>query len=161
MRPQMKPSLYLETTVPSYLTARPTRDLIMAAHQQITREWWEKRVADFRVFISQLVVDECCFGDAEAARRRLDAIKKLPLVSIDERVLAISQGLVAAGAIPASARADAVHIAVAAVHEMNFLLTWNCTHINNAETIQSLAAALKAEGYRCPTICTPEELMGD
>ena len=156
----MKPSLYLETTIPSYLTARPTRDLIMAAHQQMTREWWEKRLADFRVFISQLVVDECASGDAEAARRRLESINHLPLANIDDAVLALAQGLIAAGAIPPSAGPDAVHIAVAAAHEMDFLLTWNCTHINNAETIAGLAAALAAEGCRCPTICTPEELMG-
>jgi hypothetical protein len=156
----MKPSLYLETTIPSYLTARPTRDLVMAAHQQITREWWERRLADFRVFISQLVVDECALGDAAAARRRLQLINDLPLARIDDTVLALAQALVGAGAIPPSAGADAVHIAVAAAHEMDFLLTWNCAHINNAETIAGLAAALGAEGYRCPTICTPEELMG-
>jgi hypothetical protein len=156
----MKPSLYLETTVPSYLTARPTRDLIMAAHQQITREWWEKRLADFRVFISQLVVDECALGDAEAARRRLDSINGLPLAGVDDTVLALAQALIDAGSIPPSAGPDAVHIAVAAAHDMDFLLTWNCTHINNAETIAGLAAALAVAGYRCPTICTPEELMG-
>ena len=156
----MKPSLYLETTILSYLTARPTRDLIMAAHQQITREWWEKRLADFRVFISQLVVDECALGDAEAARRRLDSIHDLPLASVDDTVLVLAQALIGAGAIPPSAGADAVHIAVAAAHDMDFLLTWNCTHINNGETIAGLAAALAVAGYRCPTICTPEELMG-
>jgi hypothetical protein len=112
------------------------------------------------VFISQLVVDECALGDAEAARRRLDSINDLPLANIDDTVLALAQGLIDAGAIPPSAGPDAVHIAVAAAHDMDFLLNWNCTHINNAETIAGLAAALAAEGYRCPTICTPEELMG-
>ena len=156
----MKPSLYLETTIPSYLTARPTRDLIMAAHQQITREWWEKRLADFRVFISQLVVDECALGDTQAAQRRAVAIAGLPLARIDDSVLALAQALVDAGAIPPAAGADAIHIAVAAAHDMDFLLTWNCAHINNAETIAGLAAALIGKGYRCPTICTSEELMG-
>jgi hypothetical protein len=107
-----------------------------------------------------LVVDECALGDAEAARRRLDLIHGLPLASIDDTVLALAQALIDAGAGPPSAGADAVHIAVAAAHDTDFLLTWNCTHINNAETIAGIAAALAAEGHRCPTICTPEELMG-
>jgi predicted nucleic acid-binding protein len=156
----MKPSLYLETTIPSYLTARPTRDLIMAAHQQITQEWWEKRLADFRVFISQLVLDECALGDADAARRRMTALKELPLAQIDNAVLELAQALVRAGAVPRTAGADAVHIATAAFHDMDFLLTWNCSHINNAETVAELTAALAQEGYGCPRICTPEELMG-
>jgi len=156
----LKARLYLETTVPSYLTARSSRDLIRASHQQITREWWEIRRADFEIFISQLVLDEAAAGDPAAARERLAVLKDLPQLDITDDVAALAEALVASLALPAKASTDAAHIALAAVHGMHFLLTWNCTHIANAEMAVSIARVCQERGWTAPVICTPEELMG-
>ncbi len=156
----MKARLYLETTVPSYLTAWPSRDLIRASHQQITREWWERRRNDFDVFISQLVLDEAAAGDAEAARERLRALADFRLLDLTEEVGALATHLVNSLALPAKAVTDAAHIALAAVHGMHFLLTWNCTHIANAEMSVAIGGCCRDHGLVAPVICTPEELMG-
>src|ERR1039458_10389339 len=116
----MKPRVYLETTIPSYLTSRPSRDLIIAGHQQVTKEWWENRDA-FQLYISQLVVDEAAAGDPVAARERLKALQGLPLLDITPEVTELASGILASGRIPRKAAADAAHIAIAAVHGMDFL----------------------------------------
>jgi hypothetical protein len=156
----VKPKLYLETTVSSYLTAWPSRDLIRAGHQQITKEWWQTRRSAFDLFISQLVLDEAGAGDAEAARERLEALKDFPLLDITQEVDELAAALVASLALPARAVSDAAHIAVAAVHGMHFLLTWNCTHIANAEMAAGIRDTCRTQGFSAPVICTPEELMG-
>ena len=156
----MKPKLYLETTVPSYLTAWPSRDLIRAGHQQLTREWWERRRAGFDVYISQFVLDEAGTGDPEAARGRLAALQGLPLLDLTDEVVELAEALRASLALPAGAVTDALHIATAAVHGMHFLLTWNCAHIANAEMFAAIEAVCRERGFACPVICTPEELMG-
>lgn len=156
----LKPKLYLETTIPSYLTAWPSRDLIRAGHQQITREWWDNRRNLFDVYISQLVLDEAAAGDSEAARARLATIRGLPLLDITEDVDELATSLLAALALPPKAATDAAHIAVAAVHGMHFLLTWNCAHIANAEMASAIQHVCQEHGLACPVICTPEELMG-
>lgn len=156
----MKPRLYLETTVPSYLTSRPSRDLIIAGHQQITREWWDQRRPDFQIYISQLVLDEAAAGDPIAARERLKVLHPLPLLDITPEVVELASGILASGKIPRKAAADAAHIAIAAVHRMNFLVTWNCVHIANAAILKALASICQAHACECPVICTPEELMG-
>ena len=135
----MKSSLYLETTIPSYLTSRPSRDLIIAGHQEITREWWEKRRDTFQLYISQLVVDEVSAGDPVAARERLKALQDLPLLDITPEVTELATGILASGKIPRKAATDAAHIAIAAVHGMDFLVTWNCVHIANAAITKALA----------------------
>ncbi|HEY0548471.1 MAG TPA: type II toxin-antitoxin system VapC family toxin [Verrucomicrobiae bacterium] len=156
----MKPKLYLETTVPSYLTARPSRDLIRAGHQQITREWWRARKVDFDIFVSQFVLDEAAAGDTEAAHDRLGVLQDFPLLDITEEVDELAAAFIKALALPAKAVTDAAHIAVAAVHGMHFLLTWNCTHIANAEMAVAIEQVCQAHHLACPVICTPEELMG-
>jgi hypothetical protein len=135
----LKARLYLETTVPSYLTAWPSRDLIRASHQQITREWWQSRRSDFEVFISQLVLDEAAAGDPDAVRERLRELVEFPLLDLTDEVGALAAQLVTSLALPAKAATDAAHIALAAVHGMHFLLTWNCTHIANAEMAIAIA----------------------
>lgn len=157
----MKPRLYLETTVPSYLTARPSRDLIVAGHQQITRDWWENRREDFQVYISQLVIDEARAGDPVAAHERLGVLRSLPLLDITAEVSDLASGILASGKIPRQAAADAAHIAIAAVHGMDFLVTWNCAHIANAVTIRALGSICRQYACECPVICTPEELLGE
>lgn len=156
----MKPRLYLETTVPSYLTSRPSRDLVIAAHQQITKEWWAIRRKAFRLYISQLVVDEASAGDAVAARSRLSVVSDLPLLDITPDVSTLASAVLASGELPRKAATDAAHIAIAAVHGMDFLLTWNCAHIANAVIGRALARICREHGFECPVICTPEELLG-
>ena len=157
----MKPRLYLETTIPSYLASRPARDLIVAGHQQITREWWDKHRDRYRVFVSQLVLDEASAGDPDASRRRLKLLRGFPLLDIAPEVAWLASALLQSGTVPQKAASDAAHIAIAAVHGMDFLLTWNCVHIANAAITRALASICRKHGYECPVICTPEELSGE
>jgi len=145
----------------SYLTARPTRDLLASARQQMTLEWWDKRRVRFDVYISPLVDQESRRGDPDAARRRVEALGDLPTLEIVEDAYELAAALIAEGALPPKAEDDATHIALAAVHGMDYLLTWNCGHIDNAETKPIIRSICAAHGYSCPEICTPEELMGD
>ena len=157
----MKSRVYLETTIPSYLTSRPSRDLIIAGHQQTTRDWWEKRRRDFQVYISQLVLDEAGAGDPVSARERLKVLQSLPLLDITSEVAELTSGILASGKIPRKAATDAAHIAIAAVHGMDFLLTWNCAHIANAAMVRALGSICREYACECPVICTPEELLGE
>ena len=155
----MKPRLYLETTIPSYLTSRPSRDLIIAGHQQITKEWWDTGRGSFQIYI--LVLDEARAGDADASRERLNVLRPFPLLDIAPEVTVLAAALVASGKIPRKAASDAAHIAVATVHGMDFLVTWNCVHIANATISKAVASICREYGYECPVICTPEELLGE
>src|SRR5258708_7887724 len=157
----MKPLLYLETTIPSCLTSRRGRVLIVASDRQMTRDWWETRKGGFQLFISQLVVDEAGGGDPAAARERLKAIQHLPLLDITPEVAELAAAILDSGKIPRKAATDAAHIAIAAVHGMDFLVTWNCVHIANAAIAKALAAICREHGWECPVICTPEELLGE
>ena len=151
--------IYLETTIPSYLTAWPSRDLVRAAHQQITREWWNRR-HEYELFVSQLVIRECRAGDSEAASARLEVLEGLPLLEQSEDIEALAGELVRKVPLPERATADALHIATAAMHGMHYLLTWNCKHIANATLRGRIESVCRAAGFEPPTICTPEELPG-
>lgn len=153
----MKPTVYIETTVPSYLTAWPSRDLVRAAHQQITREWWAHRDA-FDLYMSRLVVQECQAGDQQAAVDRLAALAGIPLLEQTPEAGELADALLRDVPLPQKAAADALHIATAAVHGMQYLLTWNCTHIANAALRPQIEAVCRAAGFEPPLICTPEEL---
>lgn len=155
----MKPKVYLETTVISYLASRPSRDLIVAANQQSTQEWWEKQLAKVDVYISQLVVREASSGDADAVKRRLEAIADFPLLEVSPEATKLAEHLIAEKAIPEQAVEDALHIAIAAVNGMNYLLTWNLKHIANAVIRVNVETACRMNGYEPPVICTPVELM--
>lgn len=151
---------YVETTIVSYLTAWPSRDLVRAAHQQVTREWWATR-GGFELFISQFVLDEAAVGDATAAAQRLDALRDIALLDVTEDAILLAGDLVAGGGLPAKARVDALHVAMAAVHGMDLLLTWNCKHIANAATRGTIEDLCRTAGFEPPTICTPLELPKD
>jgi predicted nucleic acid-binding protein len=153
----MKPSVYVETTIPSYLTAWPSRDLVRAAHQQITREWWARRNG-FNLYSSRLVVQECEAGDPVAAADRLAALAGIPLLEQETDVADLARALLRDVPRPAKAAADALHIATAAAHGMQYLLTWNCTHIANVALRPGIEAVCRAAGLEPPLICTPEEL---
>jgi predicted nucleic acid-binding protein len=127
-----KPKVYVETTIISYLTARASRDLIVAANQQITQDWWEMRRASFDLFVSEVVVNEASGGDESAARQRLDEIEGIPLLTLTADVAALAEKLVKELPLPERAVTDAVHVAIAATNGMDYLLTWNCKHLANA-----------------------------
>lgn len=157
----LKNKVYIETTVISYLTARRTSDVVVAGHQKTTRNWWRLRRNRFQIYCSQFVFDEAEQGDPIAARRRLKILRNFPLLAATEAVQDLARRLIRSGGIPREADRDALHIAVAAVHEMDYLLTWNQRHIANAQNRNNLSATCAAEGFELPIICTPEELMGD
>ncbi|RJP33983.1 MAG: DNA-binding protein [Phycisphaerales bacterium] len=151
-------TVYIETTIISYLTARPSRDLIRAAHQQITREWWENDRHRYELFTGQMALIEAAAGDPEAAADRLAVLHELPLLMDSADVPALAQALISATALPAVAGRDAVHVATAATTGMDYLLTRNCRHLANASLRDKISAVCRAEGFRAPIICTPEEL---
>jgi hypothetical protein len=157
----VKKSVYLETTIVSYLAARSSRDVIRAARQTITRQWWDDRREDFDLVVSQVVVNEAEKGDQRAAERRREIIEGLTRLDITDDAVELAATLIEKGAMPAKAADDALHLAIAAVHRIDFLLTWNCRHLANAEITIAMARVLTAEGYRVPVVCTPDELMGD
>jgi len=134
--------------------------LITAAHQQLTQEWWQNRGAHFDLYASQLVVREASAGDAEMAQKRLLLLEKLPLLALSEASVDLARLLVTQGPIPEKAAVDALHIAIATAHGMDFLITWNCKHIANAEMQTALTSVCRSAGYEPPVICTPEELSG-
>ena len=154
----MNPSVYLETTIVSYLAARTSRNIVVAAHQQLTRTWWERRTR-FDLFVSQAVVDEAADGDRTVAKRRLALLDNIPVLALSSGVHELAQQLVGAGVVPAKATIDAIHIAVAALNHMQYLLTWNCAHIANAAVRGKIDIACQNASLRAPVICTPEELM--
>jgi hypothetical protein len=156
----VKPKIYVETTIVSYLTAKPSRDLVIAAHQQITQDWWEGRRQAFDLFISELVIREAGAGDEVAAQRLLDTLKEIPLLELNPEALSLAGELVQKGPIPEKSKEDALHIALATVHGMDYLLTWNCRHIANAEMRRGVASVCISLGYETPVVATPEELMG-
>jgi predicted nucleic acid-binding protein len=156
----MKRRVYIETSVISYLTARPSKTILGAAHQQITLAWWERR-GEFELLVSESVLRECGAGDPEAAQRRLDIVADLPLLLINERALLIAEALVGQSIVPAKAAEDALHIAIATIHGVDYLLTWNCRHIANPEIQRNIAAYLEQIDLFLPFICTPEELLGE
>jgi predicted nucleic acid-binding protein len=154
----VKPTLYLETTIVSYLTGLPSHDLVVAAHQQVTRDWWETRSA-FDLYVSQFVLDEAGAGDAEAAKRRLAVLVDLPVLDLTPEVRLVAGEILLHGGMPAKAFVDAVHVAVAAAHGVDYLLTWNCTHIANPMLRGRIEAICRATGFEPPVICTPVEFM--
>jgi hypothetical protein len=153
-------SVYLETTFISYLVARPSRDLLVAAHQQVTHEWWARRRSEFECSVSQFVHDEAALGDPDEAQKRLAVMKGLGNLEVTPDVVALAGAITAAGVLPPQAYADAAHVAVATVHEVEYLLTWNCKHLANAQIAKRIGRVCESHGRAMPTICTPVELMG-
>ncbi len=160
VHPGMKPSIYLETTIASYYTARPSRDVVIAGHQTTTHDWWDNHLCRFRAFVSQIVIDEAAGGDSKAAKNRLAALKPFPLLDIRDEASSLARDLIELGPLPPKAARDALHIAIAAVHGIDFLVTWNCAHIANAEMAAKIVGVCRNHSLECPVICTPEELMG-
>ncbi len=156
----MKPSVYIETTVPSYLTAWPSRDLIRAGEQQLTRDWWSHR-DEYELRVSSLVLAECEAGDPEAADARRLALADLPVLESTDAAERLASTLMKEVPLPEKASADALHVAIAAVNGVEYLLTWNCRHIANAVLRPRIEAVCRRAGYEPPVICTPQELLGE
>ena len=155
----MKENIYVETTIPSYLAAWPSRDLVTAAHQQITHLWWRQQRENYNLFISQIVIDEASSGDPDAAKRRLEILEDFPLLDISSETSNFARALLKLVPLPQKAAADALHIAIAVANGMDFLLTWNCTHIANAVLRTKIEKVCRLKGYDPVIICTPEELL--
>ena len=150
--------VYVETTFVSYLTARPSRDVVIVGHQQITRDWWDKSRADFELCTSLLVLQEAGSGDPDAAQERLAILKSMILLDTTESAVILAEELVRARALPVKAADDALHIAIAASQKIPFLLTLNCRHMANATMRPMIEATCAGKGYKAPIICTPDEL---
>ena len=153
-------SVYLETTFISYLVARPSRDLLVVAHQQVTQDWWAIRRSEFNCSVSQVVIDEASVGDPTEVEKRLAIIGGLPTLAITDDAHALTKAIMAAGILPPHVVRDAAHVAVAAVHAVDFLLTWSCKHLSNAQIARRIAVVCEKLGPKMPIICTPEEFMG-
>jgi hypothetical protein len=153
-------TVYIETSILGYLTARPSRDIVVAANIEITREWWDTRRSAFQLYSSQAVVKETSQGDTEIASRRLEIIRNFALLDLNQSVLDLAEQFLERSCLPAKADVDAVHIAAATVHSMDYLLTWNCKHIANAQIQKKLAEISFDFGYDLPILCTPYELLG-
>jgi hypothetical protein len=157
----MAQTVYIETTIVSYLTAWPSRDLVRAAQQQITRDWWKVRRPLFELFCSQLVEIEASAGDPQAAQDRLVVVRQLPILGITPMALKLGDALISEMAPPSVALSDAQHVGIAAMQGIDFLLTWNCGHLANAVLRARIESVCEAFGVKAPIICTPNSLMGD
>jgi predicted nucleic acid-binding protein len=156
----VKRTVYLETTIIGYRASRPSRDLITAANQQLTHDWWDNHRANYDLYVSEPVIAECSAGDPEAARERLEMLDKLPVLDVTEAAESLAEELVNEIPLPEKAKVDALHIALATVNGIDYLLTWNCTHIANAVLQQRIESICRSLGFEPPTICTPQQLMG-
>jgi len=155
----VKAKVYIETTVISYLTARPSRDVVIAGHQKITRDWWQTDRNKFDLMASQLVVREASAGDPQAAKERLEKLTTLSLLEVTEEAMTLAQELLTTGAVPEKAAEDALHLAIAVTNGVEYLLTWNCKHLANATMRTKIEDVCRAAGYEPVIICTPEELL--
>jgi predicted nucleic acid-binding protein len=155
----MKRRIYIETTVVSYFTARSSRDLLVAGHQEATRELWPSLTTVYDTYVSALVYEEAARGDAEQSAKRLSAIKPFRMLDIDEDVRLLAGKIVAGKGIPREYPEDALHIAVAAINEIAVVVTWNFAHLSNPFTRMMVRQIVENEEYVCPEICSPEEIL--
>ncbi len=155
----MKKRIYIETTVESYYKARPSRDIMIAGHQEATRDLWPYLSTKYETYISALVYEEAGKGDSNQAKMRLAAIEPFPMIDIDDEARSLAENIIAERGIPANYPEDALHIAVAAVNSMDVVVTWNFAHMNNPFTRTAIRRIVEDEGYLCPEICSPEELL--
>jgi len=156
-----KPSLYLETTIIGCLTNRPSSDITVESHRQITHRWWDERRAEYELFISQVVLDEISKGDPTAAADRQALVRGIPVLLTDEAIVGTAGELVRVNALPSKALLDAYHIAICAHRRIDILLTWNCTHIANPHILRMVRRFCDRSGLLMPEVVTPDALLGD
>jgi hypothetical protein len=155
----MKKRIYIEMTIVSYFTARPSRDIMVAGHQEATRDLWPQLTDKYETYISALVYEEASKGDLDQAKMRLAAIETFPMLDIDDEARSLARMIIAGRGIPSNYPEDALHVALAAVNGMEVFVTWNFAHLNNPFTRRAVRRIVEDEGYLCPEICSPEELL--
>ena len=156
----MTKSVYIDTSVVSYLTARPTRDMRTATRQVETIEWWTMESRHFDLFSSEVAIEEASRGNADAARRRVEVLREMTILTLNDDAAELALALVAGRAVPAEAKVDADHIAIAAVNNIDYILTWNLSHIANSVSIPIISEICEREGYNSPIITIPSLLRG-
>lgn len=156
----MKPKVYIETSIFGYLTARPSRDVVVNANQILAQEWWDDYRHEFDLFISDIVIDEAEKGDKLMAKKRLDLIKDIPLLVNNDKVKNLVGEILRRNILPVKATLDVFHIAITTVHEINFLLTLNCKHIANAFIYRRVEEVCRSLDFEPPIVCTPQEILG-
>ncbi len=156
----MSGSVYIETSILGHLTARPTDNLILAANIKITQDWWNEDSGSFVLYASEIVEDEAAKGDPTIAAQRLSLLQSLMLLELTEEALELAQAFLSQSNLPTKASNDALHIALATVYGLDYLLTWNCKHMANAQIQRKLSQISSQLGYVLPIICTPYELIG-
>ncbi len=153
--------IYIESTIPSYVVARPARDLLQAARQQTSKDWWELKRQQHELFTSEIVLAEIGEGEAAMARQRLEVMDGIKILRLTDDTEALTRRILESGLLPPDADRDAAHIALATIYEMDILLSWNCRHIANA-SIQARLRRLAGEmGLPLPVLCTPDEMTGE
>lgn len=159
--PIARPRVYIDTTVISLLTARRSRDKVTAGRQDLTREWWILDRSSFEPCISMHVREEAGKGDSKAAAKRLAAIDGFFILAAIDAANALADELVRQNALPIEAVADALHVAIAAVWQVPYLITWNMKHINNARMRPVIQSVCASAGFEAPIISAPDELRGE
>ena len=154
-------TVYIETTIVSYLVAKPSSDSILAAHQTITRQWWQEERTRYQCVTSEEVLREATLGDPTMSRQRLEALAGLPVLTVDGNTIDLARGMIAEKILPPIAASDAIHASIAAHRSVTILLTWNCRHLANPHLLGKLRQFVERHGLRLPEICTPVELMGE
>jgi hypothetical protein len=153
------PTVYLETTIPSYLTARLSNFIVVAGQQMITREWWETAHEHYELYVSEAVLEECRAGDPLVAEKRFELVKALPVLAINDRIISLAETYWNLLSIPEKAKIDALHLAFAVAYELDYLLTWNCKHLAHGEVRTKLHRYNQEHGLFEPMIVTPQELQ--
>ena len=155
------PRIYIETSIVSYLRLRPSPQVVAAARQVLTRRWWDDERANYELVTSQYVIDEAAYGDPQFAQERLAVLDGIPLLQLGPEIAAVAAEIISRAILPPKAQVDALHIATAAHHRIDYLLTWNCTHIANARILPRIQRVLIELNCSVPIICTPEEMVDD
>ncbi len=155
------PTVYIETSIVSYLRQRPSSQVVMAARQLLTHQWWNNERANYELVVSQYVIDESSAGDPVLAEERLASLEGIPLLPLEAEIVEIAEEIMNRAILPPKARTDALHIAIVAHHRIQYLLTWNCRHIANAKILPRIYEVLSDLSIPAPVICTPEEMLSD
>jgi hypothetical protein len=153
------PRAYIESSVPSFYVARPSRQLAIVAKQQATKDWWDRGCSGLDLVTSLETLDEIAKGDSEKAQERLKLVSALPILEVTEDVAGLADALVESGIVPEKVASDAIHIAVASVHAVEFLVTWSFRHIANPFLRYRIRNLVTEKGFFMPTMCSPEEVL--
>ena len=154
-------TVYIETSIISYMRQKPSTHVVLAARQLLTHQWWNDERSNYQLVASQLVIDEASAGDPTLAAERLHLLAEIPLLPLDPVIADIADEIMSRAILPEKARTDALHIATVAHHRIQYLLTWNCRHIANARILPRIHDVLNGLLIPVPVICTPEEMVGN